>query len=342
LVCDYHQKNSVIRKFHELTREESVSSVATCATAFTRIVEQARQQLPRGGQAVWIMESTTGWARVKRLLIGKVRFVLANVLQMPMPPKARRRKTDKIDTQRLLREYLNGSLPESWQPDIDVRQVRRVCSLRESLVRRRTAVSNWINRYFAHERWDGYPGASTYKGYQALRTLKLDPADRFVVDSKLDELDHLQALLGPVEEEIRKLYDESPQAQALDEINGIDVISAVCILSRIGSVRRFRSAEELISYAGFAPGVQQSDQSVRSSSIGGGGTDKSLRFYILEATVWARKIPRYKALYERVLKRRGKKIARIEVARHLLRSIFRMLRDDVRFDRMPATCVAVN
>jgi adenosylmethionine-8-amino-7-oxononanoate aminotransferase len=35
------------------------------------------------------MESTTGWARVKDLLGERARFVLANVLQMPLPPKAR-------------------------------------------------------------------------------------------------------------------------------------------------------------------------------------------------------------------------------------------------------------
>ena len=46
----------------------------------------------------------------------RVVFCLANVLQMPLPPKARRRKTDKIDTARLLREYRNGSLPLAHQP----------------------------------------------------------------------------------------------------------------------------------------------------------------------------------------------------------------------------------
>jgi len=101
-------------------------------------------------------------------------------------------------------------------------------------------------------------------------------------------------------------------------------------------VRRFDSADKLIAYAGFAPGVQNSDLTVRNSSIGGGGTDKSLRFYILEATLWARREPRYRDIYERIRKRRGRKIARIEVARHLLRSIFKMLRDDVRFDPLPA------
>ena len=336
LVVDYHKKNCVIRKFRADTAEEAVFSIETAAAEITTVVEEARRELPRGGHVVWIMESTTGWSRVRTLLLGKARFVLANVLQMPLPPKARRRKTDKVDTERLLREYLNGTLPHAWQPEIDVRRVRRVCALRESLVRRRTTLLNWIRSYFAHESWSVCPSAESKTGREQLRRRRLAGSDRFVMDVKLDELDHLETMLCSVEGEIRNIYDDWPQAQALDEIDGIDVISAVSILARIGSVNRFRTSEELISYAGLAPGVQASDRTVRTSHIGGGGTDRSLRFYVLEASIWARRIPRYRRVYERVSRRRGKKIARIEVARHLLRSIYKMLHDDIRFSRLPA------
>ncbi len=76
------------------------------------------------------MESTTGWARVKKLLGDKAALVVANVLQMPLPPKAYRRKTDKIDTGRILREFLNGSLPVAFQPSAWLRRIRRVVACR--------------------------------------------------------------------------------------------------------------------------------------------------------------------------------------------------------------------
>ena len=41
-------------------------------------------------------------------------MLLANVLQMPLPPKARRKKTDKIGTKRVLREYRIGELPLAY------------------------------------------------------------------------------------------------------------------------------------------------------------------------------------------------------------------------------------
>ena len=96
-------------------------------------------------------------------------------------------------------------------------------------------------------------------------------------------------------------------------------------------VERFRDAEALIAFAGLAPGVRQSDQTRRAGRIGGGGTDGHLRHYLIEATVWARELPRYRPTYERVAQRRGKKIGRLVVARLLLRSIFKVLRDGLCF-----------
>jgi len=264
--------------------------------------------------------------------------VLTNVLQMPLPPKAHRKKTDKIDTGRMLREYLNGSLPQAFQPSAWLRRVRRLADTRESLVRRRTALSNWLTRYLAHETWEDRRGLWSELGMRRLRRLAETSAgpDHLVLTVKLAELEHLEPLLKEVEQEMIAVYQQWPEAQAVDAIRGIGVISAVSILAHIGPVGRFRSPEALIAFAGLAPGVRQSDRTCRSGRIGGGGTDTFLRHYLIEASVWARQIPRYRKTYERVEAKRGKKIARLVVARLILRSIYKMLRDGVAFNQAPA------
>lgn len=338
LVVDYHDKNLVVRQFDAGTGEERVMKRPTTAKAIRRLADDARAEAePSGGRVIWVMESTTGWARVKDLLGPSAKVVLANVLEMPLPPKARRKKTDKIDTKRLLREFLGGTLPLAFQPRRPLREVRRLVALRESLVSRRTAVRNWLDRYLAHETWSLRTGLWSDAGMGRLRLFAASLRGRDAVTwlVKLNELDHLAALLERVEAEIIEVYKEWPQAQRIDEIYGIAEISAVSILARIGPIKRFASAEELISFAGLAPGVRQSDDSRHYGRIGGGGTDKHLRHYIIEATVWARRIPRYQATYERVRAKRGKKIGRLVVGRLLLRSIYKMLRDGVRFDRVP-------
>lgn len=333
LSVDYHDENCVIRRRDLGRATEEVFSVPTTAEDVLAVVMDARRRAGARGRVVWLQESTTGWPRVRAVIGKKAEFVLANVLQMPLPPKGRRKKTDKVDTARLQREYLSGDLPLAHQPPVWWRQVRRVVGWRENLVSRRTSLRNWVNRYWAHETWEDRIGMWSAKGMRRQRGLvaKAPARDRLVLTMKLDELERLQAQLRAVEEELESIWQECPDAQRLDAVRGIGVVSAVSIVARIGPVQRFRNAEHLIGYAGLAPGVFESDQTRRNGRIGGGGTDEHLRHYLIEATVWARQLPRYVKTYERVAKRRGNKIGRLVVARMLVRSIYKVLRDGVAF-----------
>lgn len=333
LTVDYHDENCVIRRRDLGRSSEDVLTVPTTSGDLLNVVDDAQRRAGPSGRVVWLQESTTGWARVRAVVGRKAEFVLANVLQMPLPPKGRRKKTDKVDTARLQREYLNGELPLAHQPPAWWREVRRVVGLRENLVSRRTALRNWVNRYLAHETWADRVGLWSVKGQRRLRTLaaKLPARDALVMTTKLDELERLQGQLAMVEAELQAVYRECPDARRLDAVRGIGVVSAVSIVARIGPVERFGDAEQLIGFAGLAPGVHDSDGTRRDGRIGGGGTDVHLRHYLIEASVWARQLPRYAKTYERVQKRRGSKIGRLVVARMLLRSIYKVLRDKVAF-----------
>jgi transposase len=334
LTVDYHDQNCVIRRLAVRTAQEQVFTVPTTAPELLRVVDRARRIAGPGGRVVWNQESTTGWPRVKAALGDRVAFGLVNVLQMPLPPKGHRRKTDRVDTARMQREYLSGKLPWAYQPSAWWRQVRRLVAHRESLVSRRTAVRNWINRYLAHETWADRTRLWSGVGHARLRALlAAQPgSDAFVGPAKLDELERLDAAVAEAEARLHAVYREFPAAQRLDAVRGIGVVAAVSIAARIGPIERFADAEQLIAYAGLAPGVRQSDRTRHDGRIGGGGTDGRLRHYLIEATVWARQIPRYQATYERAARRRGAKIGRVVVARLLLRSIFKVLRDGVAFE----------
>jgi len=96
------------------------------------------------------------------------------------------------------------------------------------------------------------------------------------------------------------------------------------------------TAEDLISYAGQAPGHRRLDQTAHNGKIGGGGTDSHLRYLLIESMQWVCQIPRYRPAFERAEARHGTNIARIIVARMLLRSLFKMLKDKVRFNQVRA------
>jgi transposase len=333
LAVDYHLENLQIRQCNLATGEERCFRRKNTAEEILRVVGEAQVEASlAGGKVIWIMESTTGWARVKELLGPRAEFVLANVLQMPLPPKAKRRKTDKIDTMRMLREYGNGSLPRAFQPAAEWRQVRRLVDCRGDLTHRQTALKNWISHYLSHETWTGTDNLWSGKGMARLQAMSLPGSDALVMKMKITELEQVQGLLRQVEAEIQGVYRRWPMAQWVDEVRGIGPISAVTILAYIGPIARFASAEELISFAGLAPGVHGSDGRVYNTRTGGGGTHARLRFFLIEATRWLREIPRYAAAYQRVVAKRGKKVARIVLARMFLRSLNTMLRAGVKFD----------
>jgi transposase len=331
---DYHDRQCTIRRLTLPTREERVSVVATEPSAINKMVDEARQDVGADGLVTWIQESTTGWARAQALLTDRCEFLLVNVLQMPLAPKAHRRKTDKVDTARIQREYLSGALPLSHQPSPEWRRRRRLVCWRENLVRRQTSLRNWINRYLAHETWFDRTGLWSAKGQQRLQTLlkSLPASDALIIRRKLQELAAIERQLERAVQEIAKLYSAWPEAQRLAAIRGISVVSAVSIVTRIAPIERFPTAESLINYAGLSPGVHQSDQTRRCGRIGGGDTDKNLRHYLIQATPWARQIPRYGRTYMQVRRRRGSKVARLVVARMLVRGIYKVLRDGVAFD----------
>ena len=77
--------------------------------------------------------------------------------------------------------------------------------------------------------------------------------------------------------------------------------------------------------------MRESNDTRRDGHLGGGGTDRYLRHYLIEASVWARQLPRYRPTYERAARRRGPKVGRLVVARLLLRGIYKVLKDGVAF-----------
>lgn len=335
LAVDYHDQQLEVRQLDRQTGEASRFTLATDPAAMLAVVEPARSiAAARGGRVVWLMESTTGWARVETLLGDRAKLVTANVLAMPKAPRARRKKTDKLDAQRLLQWYCREELVEAYQPDESMRRRRRLARLREDLVRRRTQLSNTINRYLAHETWFERPNLGTKIGRCRVRSVceALHEDDAWFIQTKLDELEQLATRVKQVEQRIEQACADWPAARQLDQIKGVGPVTAFSILARIGDVSRFADADALVAYAGLAPATYQSADNVRHGHLAPPGTDKRLRHYVLEAAIWAAKVPRYQPTYERVCRRRGSKIARLVVARRLLRSIYQMLTMNVAFD----------
>ena len=115
--------------------------------------------------------------------------------------------------------------------------------------------------------------------------------------------------------------------QLLCTIPGIDRNSAITVISEIATdMTQFSNSKRLYCWSGLTPGNNESACKKESVRITRAGIYlKPALVQVAHAAVKSNKSPYYKAKYERIMKRRGKKRAIIAIARMILTSIFQIL-----------------
>ena len=139
------------------------------------------------------------------------------------------------------------------------------------------------------------------------------------VDSLLDEIQkHIDVMVAGYENYI----------QLLCTIPGIDRKSAIIIISEIGiDMSQWSSHYKLVSWAGLAPGCNESAGKKKSVKISRAGVYlKPCLVQVAHAAVKDKDCDYYANKFNRISKRRGKKRAIIAIARKILVAIYHMLK----------------
>jgi len=243
-------------------------------------------------------------------------------------------KTDKLDARGLNRLQRSGTLPTVWIPPRDLRDARELPRTRMVLVRQRTKLKNRIHANLAKYglKTDGVTDLFGVRGRRILGQCleELPEQTRYATQSLLDELDHLHARIGELEERMAELFSEIEALELIKTLPGVGFILGVVILTEVGDVERFPSASHLASYAGMTPRVHASGGHVRH-----GRTRPDVNHYLKWAYAEAanvammhrRRHPRQHVsrLYDRVKRRRGHPKAIGAVGRHLAEATYWML-----------------
>lgn len=141
-------------------------------------------------------------------------------------------------------------------------------------------------------------------------------------------MDYITSTISDIDSMINSLVEPYENAvQLLCTIPGIDRSSAITIISEIGTdMTQFSNSKRLCCWAGLTPGNNESAGKKKSVRITRAGVYlKPALVQVAHAAVKSNKSPYYKAKYERIMKRRGKKRAIIAVARMILTSVYHML-----------------
>lgn len=303
------------------------------------------------------MESTGSfWKPLYNLLEGVLPTVMvvnaAHIKQVPG------RKTEVKDAEWIADLLRHGLLRASFIPD---RAQRELTRYRTSLVRERAAEVNRVHKVLegatiklaavatditglsARQMLAALLGGSTdaaamarcAHGRMRAKIPQLEqalvgsfgPHQRFLVAAQLAHIDYLDTLIARVSAQVAARVRPFEQEAALvDSATGIGRITAEAVVAEVGVDRsRFPDADHLASWAGLAPGSNESAGRRKRGQTRKGSP--WLRATMIEAAHAAgrSKNTYVGALYHRLVGRIGKKRAAVAVARTLLVSIYHIL-----------------
>ena len=274
------------------------------------------------------LEATYGWEWLADLL-GDAGFELH--LAHPLRTRAiaaARVKTDAVDATMLAQLLRAGLLPEAYIAPRELRDVRELLRHRVTLVAMRSAIKNRVHAILArhgviHQHADLFGKA----GREFLATVELRAAPRQRIDSLLALVENFDREIDATAKEIDRQAKGDERVALLCQIHGIGRYTAMLIIAEIGDVRRFPTARHLCAWAGLTPTVRSSDGKARLGNISRQGSS-ILRWAVVEAAthVPTRGGP-LREQFERIAKRRGRKVARVAVARQILTLCYYGLRD---------------
>lgn len=239
----------------------------------------------------------------------------------------RRRKDDHLDARDLADLLRLGRLPESWIAPPATRELRELVRYRAKLVSQRTSCKAQVHSVLAKH---GVPVVMNdlfgVAGNDLLDRLDLGDSYRLRVDSLRRFIGGLDREVDDFDRHIHGTLKGDPGYEAIRQIPGVGQILAAVFVAEIGDITRFHRPEQLSAWAGLTPRHRESDTTVVKGRITKQGS-RLVRWAAVEAAMRARGDHLYTADFERIAERRGRKIARVAIARKLLTLVFYGLRD---------------
>lgn len=237
-------------------------------------------------------------------------------------------KTDKEDVKRLIRLLIADIVPEVWVPPQPVREMRGLVSYRQRLVKTGAMIRNRLHSLL-HRHNLLLPEEGLADGEWWAQQEKIPALEKLQIRQELCMLEQIEKYKEEVDHQLGRLSlgeTWGREAVRLMQLPGIGVVIAMTVLSAIGDIHRFESADKLVGYSGLGAGVHDSGKEHIEKRITKSGR-KELRWAMVEAAWRAvRMSPYWKEQYDKYLKRmRRPNQAIVVVARKLLVAVWHVL-----------------
>ena len=253
------------------------------------------------------------------------RVVLVNPRQFEVV-KNSVKKTDKNDALNLARFLKADLLPEVRAKREEAERVQSLVNTRTKLVRLKTSLINKIHAlYVSNGRKLKKASLGSEKGLEKVLLSEWSAIERIELEIIIEQIRSLKVSIKKLDKAIEAESEKLKGYESLVSMSGIGSLSAGILLSVIGEVKDFETADKLASYFGIVPRVSNSNETVKTGRITKRG-NKTGRTTLVQCSLSAIKKNEYlKKYYDGVKARRGHGKAKIALARKYLGIIYNTL-----------------
>src|SRR5580700_1662710 len=289
--------------------------------------EKFYRDLAVAGQKVRVGMEASGHARWFERLVAELQFELwigdATVIHAK---RVRKQKTDRQDAQLILRLMLKDDFPKIWMPNWENRDLRQLLWHRHRMVQARTRIMNQLQAVALNEGLRCKKKLWREAGREQLEAFLLAPwASRRRRDLP-ELLDRLNPTITELSQAIEREVENCREAKRLMTHPGVGPLTALAFVLIIGQAERFRCGKQVASYLGLVPLEDSSGNRRRLGHITKQGSS-ILRFLLVEAAqVTVRSLPEWRSKYLHLMMRRGRKTAKVAMARKLVVRLYWMMR----------------
>jgi transposase len=240
--------------------------------------------------------------------------------------RVRKQKTDRQDARLILKLMLKDDFPQIWVPSWENRDLRQLLWHRHRMVQARTRIMNQLQAVALNEGLRCKKRLWREAGREQLEAFRLAPWASRRRRDLLELLDRLNPTITNLTQTIEQEAEKCPEAQRLMTHPGVGSLTALAFVLIIGTAERFQCGKQIASYLGLVPLEESSGNRRRLGHITKQG-NALLRFLLVEAAqVSVRSIPEWRNKYFHLMMRRGRKIAKVAMARRLAVQMFWMWR----------------
>jgi len=247
--------------------------------------------------------------------------------------RARKQKTDRQDAEHILKLMLKDDFPQIWVPSWENRDLRQLLWHRHRMVQARTRIMNQLQAVALNEGLRCKKRLWREKGRQQLESFRLAPWASRRRHDLLELLDRLTPTIRELTQAIEQEAEKCAAAQRLMTHPGVGALTALAFVLIIGKAERFRCGKQIASYLGLVPLENSSGNRRRLGHITKQGSSM-VRFLLVEAAqVTVRSVPEWRNQYFHLMMRRGRKTAKVAMARRLAIRLYWMWRQEWNYEQ---------